>query len=94
MRHRVLRRLWRVHLLEFCDGLILIILGVALMTGKVRGVASALTGNRIASLLFIAAGSLLVGGRVAWSESERGVMWAWLALLGLAVLAYAATNFL
>jgi hypothetical protein len=90
----VLRRLWQVHPLELCDGLILIILAVALMTGKVRGVASALTGNRIASLLFIAAGSLLIGGRVAWPDSERGVMWTWLGLLGLAVLAYAFTNFL
>ena len=65
MGHRVLRRFLSVNPLEFFDGLILGSLGVAMMTGGLRGVDSALPGNVIASLLYIAAGGLLISGRAS-----------------------------
>jgi hypothetical protein len=94
MGHRDFRRWSLVHPQEVFDAVTLIVIGAALMAGKVRGVDSTLPGNVIASLLLIAVGGLLIGGRVAWPESERKVMWAWIALLALAVLVYMATNFL
>lgn len=94
MGSRALRRLSLVNPLEACDGLALVVLGGALMAGKVRGVAPALPGNVVASLLVIAAGGLLITGRILWPESERRVTWSWIGLLALAVPVYGATNFL
>jgi hypothetical protein len=79
--------------LEVFDGLTLMGLGAVLMAGKVRGINPTLPGNVIASLLLVAAGGVMIGGRVAWPEAERRVMWAWIGLLALALLAYFATSF-
>jgi len=94
MGNGVLRRWSLVNPLEFFDGLTLVVLGFALMAGKVRGIVFASPGNVVASLLFIAAGGFLIGGRAVWPGSERRVMWAWIGLLAFAVLAYSAANFL
>jgi hypothetical protein len=86
---------WRdIHVLELGDGVMLVTLGVALMLGKIRGAAATAPGNIIASLLFIAAGSVLIGGRVLKPASERRLLWTWVGLLGAGVLLYLAANFL
>jgi hypothetical protein len=71
----------------------LMAMGAALMAGKIRGIDSGSPGNILASLLYIAAGGVMIGGRAIWPESERRVMWAWISLLVLGVLVYTATNF-
>jgi hypothetical protein len=83
-----------VHLLELCDGVTLVTLGAALMLGKIRGAAATTPGNVLASLLFIAAGSVLIGGKVLKPASERRLMWTWVGLFSAGVLVYVAVNFL
>jgi hypothetical protein len=83
---------WALITPELFEGLTLIVAGAAVISGRVRGIDTTLPGDAVASVLLIAAGGVMIGGKAAWPESERTVMWIWIGLLAPAVLVYTATN--